>query len=557
MISANESPALLKRPSWWKRTKAKLFQDDEEELARLQPYISQRLTRKSEFWGYILFGFGFFGWSNTTGSIFQPLMIQGLALGASKLASDHSVPCPRNSTEKCVVPFGWIWVDPTSYALLINVVAVWCSIIVSLGTSAWADHGRHSRRLMLTFCFLLAFLTCFMFVGALNRELWWLPGLLMVLGLMANACCMVYYEAHIPILARHHPKTVRALVEHGENSHEYLLAKTEMAIFFAGHASQAGYAGGFVLTLLAAMILLTVSASVLTLGYCMVLATAFVLVFAFAYWRLSYQREFPPFPQDAIVPLFGYQRIIKTIRKARSLKTMFFFLICWFFLGDGLAAASNIAILIAQSQLNATNDTLIIAALIQYLTAGLGITFWIYLQNKCGVRPKTVVIANALLFGLIPLYCLLGLIDKSPIGLKSIPELYVLAIFFGFFVGAIYSSNRVVFSQLIPLGHENELYALFEMASTSSSWIAPLICAAIIERATVRHTWIFLATQFFLPAFMLCFLDVEKGISEAKAFYIREHGEETDLEKIQDGGSMEQIDTLDNLDLKTKGIKDA
>ncbi|KAF9157224.1 Autophagy protein 22 [Actinomortierella ambigua] len=554
MTSAEESATSRKRAPWTQRVKAKLFEDDEEEMERLQPHISQRLTRKSEIWGYLLFGFGYFGWANSTSSIFQPLLIQGLALGASKLSSDHSIPCPKDSTEKCVVPFGWIWVDPTSYALLINVVGVVCSIFVSLGTSAWADHGRHAKKLMLLFCFLLASLTCFMFVGALKADLWWISGLLMVLGLVANACCMVYFEAHIPILARHHPRTVRALVEYGETSREYLLAKTEMAVFFSGHASQVGYLGGFVLTLIAAVILLTVSASVLTLGYCMVLATGFVLVFAVAYWRLSYQREFPPFPPGTIVPLFGYQRIVKTIRQARTLKTMFFYLACWFFLGDGLSAATSMAILIAQSQLNASNDSLIIAALIQYVTAGAGITFWIYVQNNRGVKPKTVVVANAFLFGLIPLYCLLGLIESSPIGLKSVTELYVLALFFGFFIGAIYSSNRVVFSQLIPLGHENELYALFEMASTTSSWMGPLICAAIIERASARHTWIFLATQFFIPGIMLCFLNMEKGIQEARDFYDREHqGENAALEKNGDGGSMEQVDSVKDFVMEAEG----
>jgi UMF1 family MFS transporter len=97
--------------------------------------------------------------------------------------------------------------------------------------------------------------------------------------------------------------------------------------------------------------------------------------------------------------------------------------------------------------------------------------WWIWVKNKRGVRPMRVIIVNACLFGLIPVYCLLGLIPGNPVGLKHTWELYMLASLFGFFIGAIYSSNRVVFSQFIPFGHENELYALFEMASVSSSWI--------------------------------------------------------------------------------------
>ena len=82
-----------------------------------------------------------------------------------------------------MVHFGFIsGIEPTSYALLINVVAVWCTIVVSLGTSAFADHGRSSRKLMLTFCTLLAVATAFMFIGPLKPDVWWLSGLLMVVG---------------------------------------------------------------------------------------------------------------------------------------------------------------------------------------------------------------------------------------------------------------------------------------------------------------------------------------------------------------------------------------
>jgi UMF1 family MFS transporter len=173
------------------------------------------------------------------------------------------------------------------------------------------------------------------------------------------------------------------------------------------------------------------------------------------------------------------------------------------------------AILIAQDQLHLDNSSLIIAALAQFIFAGAGIVFWIWMQNSRGLSPLRTVIINSCLFGLIPVYCLLGLIESSPVGLKQEWELYLLAALFGFFMGAIYSSNRVVYAQFIPFGHENELFALYEMSSVSSSWIAPLICTAIIERASVRHTWWFLASQFFIPALMLVFVD---GKSFKRAF---------------------------------------
>ncbi|KAF9100837.1 Autophagy protein 22 [Mortierella sp. AM989] len=519
--------------------KQRLFQDDPNDAVTLQPYIQERLTKKTELWAFFLFGFGYFAWSNTTGALFQPLLVQQVARGSSHLKSDLTIPCPQNEIDiphgdKCVVPFGSFLVEPTSYALLINVVTVWCTIVVSLGTSAFADHGRSSKKLMMTFCTLLALSTAFVFIGPLKPEVWWITGLLVVIGNIFNGATLNFYDAHIPILARHHPTVVKALADHGEDSQEYILTKVKISTFLSGGASAAGFAGGIVLTIMATVVLTMTEASALILGYCFIMSALFVLVFMIAYGFLSHQRTSPPLPAGSNVLTFGYVRIGKTLRQVRRLKTMAFYLCAWFILGDGLTSATNIAVLIAQDVLQVSNDSLIIAALIQYICAGSGMWFWIWLQNKKGVQPKQVIIVNSCLFGLIPIYCLLGEIESNPVGLKNTWELYMVAALFGFFIGAIYSSNRVVFSQFIPLGHENELYALFEMANVSSSWIGPLVCTAIIEHAGIRKTWWFLVTQFIIPPAMLIFVNVDKGRQEAINFYKNEQAEKARAMAVTD-----------------------
>ncbi|KAF9570977.1 Autophagy protein 22 [Mortierella alpina] len=234
------------------------------------------------------------------------------------------------------------------------------------------------------------------------------------------------------------------MVKFGEDSIECNQARVRMATFLSGGASAAGFAGGVVLTVMAAIVLMSTDASSLMIGYCLIMSAVFLLVFLTAYGLLSYQRTSPALPEGANRLTFGYVRIYKTIRQVRRLKTMFYYLSAWFILGDGLTSASNIAILLAQSQLKATNDALIGAAVLQYVCAGVSMWFWIWLQNNKGVRPLQVIIANSCLFGMIPVYCLLGLIESNPVGLKQTWEMYMLASLFGLFVGAIYSSNRVV-----------------------------------------------------------------------------------------------------------------
>ncbi|KAI1296062.1 Autophagy protein 22 [Mortierella claussenii] len=510
--------------SKWQRLQRRLFYNNPADDSDLQPHIHQKLVKKSELWGFFFFGFGYYSWANVCVSLLLPILVQGVARAASHLESNPSTACPDADADipdgdRCLVPFGWIRVTPTSYVLLLNVVTVWCTIVVTLGVSALADHGRVSSKIMVVFCIALAATACLFFISPLKPDVWWFCGLTFVVGGIFNGVTINFYDALIPTLTKYHPDVVRMGIQSGEESKEYLDAKVHVQTFLSGGASGAGYAGGLVLTILAVIILLFTDASLLVVGYCLILAGVYIFFFVCLYAKFSVQRTFPPLPPGSNVLTFGYKRIVKTLRKARQLKTLFFFLCSWFILGDGLSATSNMAILIAQDQLQLGNTSLIIAALIQFISAGLGIVFWIWMQNSRGLSPLKTVILNTCLFGLLPVYCLLGLIRDCPIGMKQEWELYMLAVFFGVFQGAIYSSNRVVYAQFIPFGHENELFALYEMSSVSSSWIAPLVCTAIVERWGVQHTWWFLATQFFVPAIMLLFINVDKGRAEGLKFH--------------------------------------
>ncbi|KAF9214724.1 Autophagy protein 22 [Podila verticillata] len=562
------------------RFKHKLLFNDPKDAIELQPHLTQRMTRKSEFWGFFAFGFGYYAYANVCSSLLVPILLQQVARGAAHLESNPLSPCPDSDDDipagdRCLVPFGWILVNPTSYVLLTGVISTWLMVAVSLGTSALADHGRVSRKFMVFFCSMQCVFASLMFIGVLKPQLWWLTSVTNIIATVFGGAVLNFYDANISILSRHHPDAVRALVKYGPVSQEYNEAKTKIQTFLSGGASAAGYGGGLIVTIIVALILMFTEGTALIVAYSVILVCVYILFFNGVYLKLSYQRTFPPLPKGASWLTYGYVRIARTARKAAQLKTMFFFLICWFILGDGLAAASSMAILIAQDSLQLSSTGLIAAALVQLVTAGLGMVFWIWVQNSKGVAPLKIVIINTCCFGMLPAYCLLGLIPSSPIGLKQEWELYMLAAFFGFFSGAIYSSNRVVFAQFIPYGHENEMFALYEMSSVSSSWIgettsldifdvesvffkvidillelrfmliAPLVCTAIIESSTVRHTWAFLVTQFFLPAIMLLFVNVEKGRADANAFYEKEQETkkqallDSAAEMVQDGSGFE------------------
>lgn len=174
----------LTRLQRWRRS---LFWDDPRDDQDLQPNLEETLVRKKEIWGFMLFGVGYYTYANTCQSLLLPILIQGVARGAARLESNWNIMCPEDdadipSGDRCLVPFGWIRVTPTSYVLLTNVVLTWCAVAFSLGVSAVADHGRRSKKMTLFFTGVLCFISCFMFMGAQWSGMWWFCGLLYVLG---------------------------------------------------------------------------------------------------------------------------------------------------------------------------------------------------------------------------------------------------------------------------------------------------------------------------------------------------------------------------------------
>lgn len=182
--SANKALSSLTR---FRRIRRKLFWDDPQDTDDLQPHINEPLVSKKEMWGFMLFGVGFYTYNNTCQSLLLPILMQGVARGASHLESNRGIPCPDDDSDipagdRCLVPFGWIRVTPTSYVLLVGVLLTWCSIAVSLGVSAVADHGRRAKKMTLFATWTLCAINAFMFMGALWPSIWWFCGLNYVVG---------------------------------------------------------------------------------------------------------------------------------------------------------------------------------------------------------------------------------------------------------------------------------------------------------------------------------------------------------------------------------------
>jgi UMF1 family MFS transporter len=200
------------------------------------------------------------------------------------------------------------------------------------------------------------------------------------------------------------------------------------------------------------------------------------------------------------------------------------FLIMWFIYSDAFSTLVSIAILFSKEELNAPLPVLLAATLIFPLAAGVGTIFWLWLQKRMNYSTKTMIKLQCGFYALIPVYGLLGFfVDQGTFfGLSNKYELPMVAIFHGFILGATHSSCRVLFSELLPHGHESEFFGLYEVTDKGSSWIGPLASGLIANlTGTLRNAFWFILASFLVPFVLLFFIDVAKGKEQAREFHAK------------------------------------
>lgn len=241
-------------------------------------------------------------------------------------------------------------------------------------------------------------------------------------------------------------------------------------------------------------------------------------------------RPGPAFPESerkygpASYFVYSWKKTYYTIRKAAKLRETFLFLISWFFYSDGYSTIASVAILFGKSELNMTSTQLVIIAVVTPLVAIAGNFFFLYVcRKRLQMASKRIVIMLLGLVSLIPVYGILGFATgrDSHFGIKTVAEMYVLAVYFGFLLGALQSFSRVMFSELLPPGMESEFFALYEITDRGSSWLGPLLVAVITDAlGNVRYGFIMLLILLLISLPPLLLVDVKKGKKDSRDFHI-------------------------------------
>ncbi|KAF9425325.1 Autophagy protein 22 [Podila epigama] len=319
----------------------------------------------------------------------------------------------------------------------------------------------------------------------------------------------------------------KKVAEHAEQLDE---EKNQLMSYISARGFAAGYLGGILLLVLCLYISYRDKSSMQSLKVGIFLSGLWWFLFAAlaGFWLKPRpgsdlildddNQRHGPIRKVAMYIAYSWSRVGRTIAHARQLPSAFAFLMAWFFLSDGYTSIANVAILFAKTSLGLSQTKLILLSLVVPICALIGTLMFPRIQQLMGYDQKQMVLLLLTMLVMVPVYGTLGLIFSFWPHLSSEGELFAVAIYFGFLIGAIQSYCRSMFASLVPRGRESEFFGLYAITDKGSSWLGPLAIALITDAThEIRHAFIFLLILLSIPIPIIYFgVDVTQGRIDAE-----------------------------------------
>ncbi len=219
----------------------------------------------------------------------------------------------------------------------------------------------------------------------------------------------------------------------------------------------------------------------------------------------------------------GFRQIIGTFKKVRHLKTIFLFLLAYWFYIDGVDTIIRMAVDYGMSIGFASNDLIIALLVVQFVGFPSALVFG-KLGQKWGVR-KAIYLA-------IGIYMLI-VVWGTMMTVKQ--EFYILAIMIGLVQGGIQALSRSYYSRLIPREQSAEYYGFYNMLGKFAAIVGPALMGVVgliarrllmpptptpgqiehVGQLASRWSIASVLILFLIGAILFYFVDEEKGKAEA------------------------------------------
>lgn len=219
----------------------------------------------------------------------------------------------------------------------------------------------------------------------------------------------------------------------------------------------------------------------------------------------------------------GFRQIIGTFKKVRHLKTIFLFLLAYWFYIDGVDTIIRMAVDYGMSIGFASNDLIIALLVVQFVGFPSALVFG-KLGQKWGVR-KAIYLAIGIYMFIV--------VWGTMMTVKQ--EFYILAVMIGLVQGGIQALSRSYYSRLIPREQSAEYYGFYNMLGKFAAIVGPALMGVVgliarrllmpptptpgqiehIGQLAARWSIGSVLILFLIGAILFYFVDEEKGRAEA------------------------------------------
>ncbi len=354
-------------------------------------------------------------------------------------------------------------------------------IILTLSLSGIADMGGYRKRFMQTFTTLGSFacMGLFFFTGA-NI---WLGLLLPMLAVLGFAGSLVYYNSFLPIIAT-------------PDRHDRISAR----------GFSFGYAGSMILLIFNILSLekyewFGFSDGLEAIRFSFIEVGIWWLVvsqIAFYYLR----EEHKAVKWDVTIFTRGFHEVFNVLGYIRKHKTMYRFLLSFFFFSMGVQTIIIVASLFGKAELGVSDTMLIVTILIIQAVAILGAFLFGRVSTRFGNRTS-----------LLWMLAIWIIICFSAYKVQTEFQFYALSALVGLVMGGIQSQARSTWSKLIPSDTtDTASYFSFYDSTEKLAIVIGMLGFGIIEQITgsMRNSTLLLSLFFIVSFLIIAFTKLKK-----------------------------------------------
>jgi len=313
---------------------------------------------------------------------------------------------------------------------------------------AVADKGSIKKKFLLLFAYLGVLMTAGLFL--VQKGQWGLAIFIYVMGIIGFSGANAFYDAILPSIT-------------GEDKIDYV----------SGLGFSMGYLGGGLLFLVNVVMTLwppifgladaaaAVRFSFLTVALWWGAFTIFLIA-----W-VPEKKSTPNLKNSENIFTAGFRQLVNTFKKIHHLKTVFLFLMAYWFYIDGVDTIIRMAVDYGLSLGFESNDLIIALLIVQFVGFPAALVFG-KLGEGWGVR-KAIYLA-------IAIYMCITIWGTM---MTQKEEFYVLAVVIGLVQGGIQALSRSYYSRLIPKNQAAEYYGFYNMLGKFAAILGPALMGAV------------------------------------------------------------------------------